>query len=193
MASEDNLASSTDVSALLGRDLTSAEAAQVEALLTQASALFRMASRRSFTAGESLVRLKVNGGEVRLPETPVVNVSAVTDDDGNPVPFTQFQGTLTVPLLSHRFVRVAYTHGSDAVPELVVSTVAGMVARVMSIDPKAKSGVVQHQTTATPYSENDTYASWAIGGQVMLSPADMDVAKNMRPTRLSNTVVLGSS
>lgn len=192
MASETPLASDSDVAALLGRDLTSAEAAQVEALLTQASALFRMTAHRSFTPGASTVRLKVNGGEVRLPETPVVSVDAVVSDDGAPIVFTQFKGMITVPLRSHEFVRVTYTHGPTEIPDLVVATVAAMVARVLSIDPKAKTGVAQHQTAATPYSESDTFATWAIGGQVMLSPSDLDVAKSFRRTRMSNTVVLGS-
>ncbi len=189
MAEYTPLASADDVEALLGRDLTSSEEAQVEALLVQASGLFRKAAGRDFTAGRFTNRLKVNGGEVRLPNSPVIVIHAVTDDAGSGLPYTAYDTTLTVPgLLSHQFVRVDYEAGGD-IPELVALTVAGMVVRLLTVDPLAKSGFTQYQETTGPFSEGGTFAAWAVGGQMMLSPSDTAVAQSFRPPRLPNTVV----
>ncbi len=177
--------------AALGRDLTPQEQSQVASKLAKASELFRNAAGRDFTPGRKTSRLKVNGGEVRLPQTPVTAVHSVTDDDGNPIEWTNlFGATLTVPLLSHRFVRVDYSFGADEVPKLVTETVAEMVARVFDVDKRAKAGLSQYQKTTGPFSEGGTFASWAVGGQVMMSPADQAVAASFRAPRLSNTVVL---
>ena len=191
------LASLADVAAVLGRPLTTEEQAQGDALLAQASALFRAASRRTFTPDRKVVRLKVNGGEVRLPETPVVTVhSVVLDDDDptvvdpSPVAYTRFNDTLNTGLRSHRFVRVDYEFGSSTVPDLVITTVAQIVARMFTVDTRAKAGMTQYQETTGPLSEGGTFAAWAVGGQMMLSPADQAVAASFRPRRLSNTVVL---
>lgn len=190
MAEQTPLATAADVTALLGRDLTSSEAEQVDVLLEQASALFRKAAGRDFTPGRFVNRLKVNGGEVRLPNYPVTIVHSVTDDDGNPINFTMFDTTLTTCLQSHRFVRVDYEGGE--IPGLVVSTVAGMVARLLNIDARAKAGMVQFQTSGGPYSEGGTFAAWAVGGQMMMSPNDLAVAQQLRAPRLPNTTVLGA-
>lgn len=192
MAELPPLASIDDVEALLGHDLTQSEITQAEALLNQASGLFRRTAHRSFTAGEGTFRLKVNGGEVRLPESPVVRVDSVKDDEGNDVTYTLFDATITTSLQSHRFVRVTYAYGATEVPALVVTTVAGMVARVMNVDPRARAGLAQVQETAGPYSAGGTFAGWAVGAQLLLSPADAEVAKMFRATRLSNTIVLGA-
>lgn len=184
------LASPEDVAAALGRALTTSEQLQVDAFLAQASELFRKVAGRTFTPGRKTSRLKVNGGEVRLPETPVTEVHQVTVDDGAIITYTRFDSTLTVPLRSHSFVRVDYSFGTSDIPELVKTTVAAMAARVFNIDPLAKGGLSQFQTTTGPFSDGGTFATWAVGGQVMLSPADAAVAASLRSPRLSNTVVL---
>lgn len=190
MAEYEALASVDDVKAALGRDLTTSEQAQVGPALEKASELFRRAARRDFTAGRKTTRLKVNGGEVRLPQSPVATIHAVTDDDGNPVRWAHpFGATLTVAMRSHQFVRVDYSYGGD-VPKLVRTTVADIVARLFNVDDRAKSGLAQYQKGTGPFTEGGTFASWAVGGQVMLSPADEAVAASFRAPRLANTVVL---
>lgn len=183
------LASSPDVVEALGRALTPSEANQVDAKLAQASELFRKKARRTFTPGRKLVRLKVNGGEVRLPETPVVQIHSVTDDDGAGVDWTRFEGTLTVPLFSHSFVRVDYSFGADTVPELARTTVAAMVARTFDVDKRAKSGLAQFQTSDGPFADGGTFAAWAVGAQVLMAPADIAAAESLRPPKLPGTVV----
>ena len=55
---------------------------------------------------------------------------------------------------------------------------------------RARAGMTQFQKTAGPFQEGGTFAAWAVGGQVLLSPADAAVAQSFRPTRLPSTVVL---
>ena len=177
------LASSTDVVAALGRALTLDEAAKVGAILDKASELFRAppprGSGQQFTPGTSTVRLKVNGGKVYLPQRPANAVSAVFDDDGNPVTFTLDGQWLTVPFISHQFVRVSYSHGGT-VPDLVRLTIADIARKVLSIDKNAASGATQHSETSGPFTDSWTYASWALGGQTMLAPDDVAIADSFR-------------
>jgi len=175
----DQLASDTDVEAALGRALTTEESGKVDAILDKASELFRLRSGQQFTPGTSVVRLKSNGGEVRLTQRPVVSVQAVTDDEGHPVSYTLFGSVLTTSLRSHRFVRVSYTHGGD-VPELVKTTIADVARKVLEIPVEARSGLSQFSKTDGPFSESGTYATWAVGGQTKLAPDDNAIADTFR-------------
>lgn len=181
------LASDVDVEAALGRDLTADETARVGAILDKASELFRRRSGQQFTVGTSEVRLKVNGGRVFLPQRPVTAVTTVTDDDGNPVAYTQFKQWLTVPLISHQFVTVAYEHGGE-VPDVVRLCIAEIARKVLGIDPNAAAGKVQHTETTGPFTDSDTYATWAQGGQTMLAPDDNALADTFR-VRIPNVIV----
>lgn len=174
------LASVEDVKSELGRDLTSDEAARIGSILDKASELFRRRSGQHFTPGESTVRLKVNGGRVYLPQRPVVEVTSVTDDDGSAIEYELDGQWIDTCLGSHRFVRVTYSHGSEEPPDLVRLRIAEIGAKVLNIDPKARRGISQGSTTTGPYSDTDTYAAWAIGGQTMLAPDDDALALSYR-------------
>lgn len=173
------LASISDVEAVLGRTLTAGEATRAGVYLDKASELFRRRSGQQFTPGESTVRLKVNGGKVHLPQRPVTAVASVTDDDGNAVEFDRLGQWLTVPLISHHFVRVQYSHGGE-VPTLVRLTVAEIAAKVLSVSDNARQGITQMSSTQGPFTDSFTYASWAVGGQTMLSPDDAATAESYR-------------
>ncbi|MDI2032992.1 hypothetical protein [Paenarthrobacter nitroguajacolicus] len=185
-----DLANATDVEALLGRDLSDTETRRVEGILAKASALFRLEARQQFTPGESLVRLRVTYGRVYLPERPVVEVHSVTDDAGAAVAYKRFKQWLTVCRGSHAFVTVAYSHGSDTVPELAKSTVADIARKVLSIAPEAVTGVTQMSTTSGPFTDSATYAAWAVGGQTMLSPDDQATARSFRARPPKVTVMV---
>lgn len=176
------LASETDVEAALGRDLTTSETAKVGAILDKASELFRVRSGQQFTAGTSEVRLKVTADWVSLPQRPVVSVESVTVDEvsGAAIVFVLYQSRLTLTNVeAGDMVRVAYTHGGT-VPELVRLTVADIARKILSIDENAIAGLTQHSETNGPFTEQDTYATWAQGGQTMLSPSDNAVADTFR-------------
>lgn len=175
------LAVPSDVAATLGRDLTSTEAALVGPILDKASALFRAESGQTFTVDESTVRLRVTGGRVMLTQRPALTVVTVVDDDGDAVEYTQSGQWLTLTDTPYpAFVTVNYTHGDYDVPDLVRLTVAEVAARVLSIDPEARSGRAQVTETSGPFSQNTSFASWAVGGQTMLSPDDKAIARTFR-------------
>lgn len=181
------LAASSDVVEALGRDLTSSEERRVNAALTKASELFRKEARRTFTPGRRINRLRSQAGEVRLSEIPIVDVHSVTDDDGNPIAFTRFASVLTLRDTTVAFVRVDFSFGENDVPELVRTTVAAVVAGAFDVDKRARAGMTQFQETAGPLNEGGTFAAWAVGGQITLSPSDIDVAQSFRPARLGGT------
>lgn len=195
----------------LGRELSEAETGRAERLLAQASARFRREARQRFTPGESVVRLRVDGGRyVYLPESPVVDVLSVTGEDGRALAWRRLSptgqeieltlggefvirpGVVVEPpggITRPRFVVVNYTHGGE-VPEVVAAAVAGAVARVLNADPEAVAGATQvtDSDTRGPFSRSKQrqFAAWAVGGQVLLSPDDLALARSFRkrPPRL---------
>lgn len=182
------LASLSDVTAALGRDLTHEESLRVGAILDKASELFRRRSGQQFTPGESVDRVKITANWVELVQRPVNEILLVEDDDENAVAFERFESKLFLTgRCAGRFVRVAYTHGGD-VPDLVRLTVADIARKVLLIDPKAVSGVTQRGETTGPFSEQYTYATWAQGGQTMLAPDDATIAASFRVKRYGSIV-----
>lgn len=173
------LASKEDVEAALGRDLTSEEDARVGAILDKLSELFRRESGQQFTPGTSTVRLKVNGGRVYLPQRPVTEVTSVKDDAGADVAHDRHDQWLTVPMVSHEFVTVTYSHGGT-VPDVVRTSVADAARQVLMIAPAAVGGVTQRGTTTGPFSGQESYATWAQGGSARLSPDDVALARSFR-------------
>jgi len=182
------LATIIDVEARLGRTLTIAESSKATAYLRDASALFIQRAVQKFEQGESVVRLFPKDGVVRLVQRPVIVVSEVKDLDGNIIDFT-FDGHQSIyDLGSYTPVTVSYEHGSASIPDDVVAVVAGMVARTLSINPDAASGV--QQQSVGPFSQS--YAAWAVGGQVMMSPVEAKVADSYRGLTFKSTSTMGN-
>jgi len=182
------LATITDIEARLGRPLTVVETSKATAFLTDASALFIQRAVQKFEQGESVVRLFPRDGVVRLMQRPVIEVTEVKDLDGNEIYYT-FDGHQSLyDLGSYTPVTVSYEHGSTTIPDDVIAVVAGMVARTLSINPDAASGV--QQQTVGPFSQ--TYATWAVGGQVMMSPVEAKVADSYRGLNFTSTSTMGN-
>lgn len=182
------LATIADVEARLGRTLTADEAVKASAWLNDASALFVQRAMQEFEVGESRVRVFTNNGIVRLIQRPVIAIVDVKDINGNSVDYTWdgFQSLYDLGTVGP--LEVTYEHGSDIIPEAVVAVVAGMVARTLSIAGDAVAGVTQQ--SVGPFSQS--YASWAVGGQIMLSPAEMAVADSYRTKIMGNASLLGN-
>lgn len=164
--------------------LTSAQEERATGILAKASGLFRRSARRVFTAGETTVRLKVNGGEVYLEQIPATAVSEVLADDGTDIDHELTGQRLTLtrngcPLASHEFVTVTYTH-DELVPDEVRETIAEIAAKVLRIPAAAAAGLASQTRSAGPFSESNTYAGWAIGGATSLSPEDRALAESYR-------------
>lgn len=182
------LATIADVEARLGRALTASELPKAQAWLEDASALFVQRATQQFEVGESRVRLFPRDGVVRLVQRPVIDVVSVKDIDGVEIDFT-FDGHQSIyDLGSYSPVIVEYEHGSAEIPADVVATVAGMVVRTLQIAPDAVSGVTQQ--SVGPFSQS--YAAWAVGGQVMMSPAEEKVANAYREKTFRSASTLGN-
>ena len=177
------LATLEQVAQGLGRELTDAETRRAQFLLDQLSAKFVREARTSFTVEDHVHRVKVNGSHVRPPRGPIVSVSGVVDDDGAPVPWRLGHDFIAVGLPSDRFVVVTYRAGYTEVPPVVAGQIADSVGRALRIDPRAAAAQTQASTTAGPFTESASFAGWAIGGQAMLSPDDIALARSYRPHR----------
>jgi len=174
------LAADTDVEAVIGRALTSAEDLKVGAILDKASALFRDVSGQEFTAGTATVRLKSEGGRIWLPQHLVTSVTAVVDDDAVALTYTTSGNwVLVAGFRSHEFATISYGFGGT-VPDLVRLTVAEIAMKVLQVDANAAAGVTQHSETIGSMSESNSYATWALGAQTSMSPEDKAVARSYR-------------
>lgn len=183
------LATIADVEARLGRELTVDETAKATAWLDDASALFVNRSQQQFEIGSSMVRLFPKDGVVRLLQRPVISVVSVVDADGTAVSYSFDDQQTLYRVATTGPVVVTYQHGSATIPDAVVAVVAGMVARTLSIAPDAAAGVTKQ--TVGPFSHE--YAAWAVGSQVMLSPAEQAVADSYRQNQIGTASLLGNS
>lgn len=174
------LATKDDVVKALGRGLTTSEAEQVDGHLMKVSELFRLEAHQQLTSGRSTNRLRVTAGAVTLPQRPVKAVLSVDGSLGSD--YTLFGQRLEVPAQTGTFVQVTYDHGYEEIPELVVLTVAGVVAQLFEADPRARAGVTQRGETRGPFSVQETYAAWAQGAAPRLAPDDRAVAQSFRVT-----------
>lgn len=159
------LATPDDLEARLGRNLTPDELARVEALLADASALVRSYTGRDFSRHNDVtVTLRGPGGEVRLPQTPVIDVSAVVAVgsfglDDMPLVDWGFDGIDLLRIGTNACVinmpadwwdlaedgwpdtfRVTYSYGQETVPADVVAVVAAMALRTLTA-PTMQGGI----------------------------------------------------
>lgn len=80
------LATPDDIVDRLGRNLNQVEAARIDALLRDGSAMIRRYCRQDFVFEEGATEVYVaDAGEIRLANRPVWSVSSVTWQSGNPV------------------------------------------------------------------------------------------------------------
>ena len=182
------LATIADVEARLGRSLTAGETSKATAWLTDASAMFVQRAIQKFEVGDSRVRLFPRDNVVRLVQRPVLQIIEVTDLEGVEIDYTWDGHQSLYDLGDLRGITVEYEHGSATIPDDVVAVVAGMVARTLSISPDAAAGV--QQQTVGPFSQS--YANWAVGAQVMMSPAEMKVADYYRGLSFRSTSIIGN-
>ncbi|WP_372344746.1 hypothetical protein [Streptomyces sp. KL116D] len=169
-----SLANTVDLADRLGRPLTGPEEARAIALLDDASALVVGFTGRTFTStNDDVVVLRAQHGEIRLPQTPVINVTSVIAVGAGgapdlPVAGWQWDGIDIVRTstdspainLPERWYdedneaypgtyRVTYSHGTPQVPGDVVAIVARMVLRTLT-SPTMAGGVTGE--TIGPYS-----------------------------------------
>jgi hypothetical protein len=183
-----SLATIADVEARIGRELTSGEEAQANAWLVDASAMFVQRAVQKFEVSESTVRLFPRDGVVRLVQRPVIEITSVTDIDGVELDYTYDGFQSIYELGTYSPVIVSYDHGSDNIPDDVVAVVAGMVVRTLLIPADAAAGI--QQQSVGPFSQS--YAAWAVGRQVLMSPSDIEVANYYREKTFRSASTLGN-
>lgn len=168
------LASQADLEARLGRPLSPAEEARVDALLADASAVVRAYTGQTFAVVEDdIVVLRAIGGSLKLPQRPVTDVTQVRVLGGSgalPDFVTldwQFDGIDTIRVGDGVTVinlpeawwdddgypgtyEVTYSHGYPTVPADVLSVVCGMAARTLTAPTKA-GGVVSETIGSYSY------------------------------------------
>ena len=182
------LATIADVEARLGRSLTAGETSQATAWLSDASAMFVQRAVQKFEVSESTVRLFPRDGVVRLVQRPVIEINSVTDIDGVELDYTYDGFQSIYELGSYSPVIVNYDHGSATIPDDVVAVVAGMVVRTLLIPADAAAGI--QQQSVGPFSQS--YANWAVGRQVLMSPADIEVANYYREKTFRSASTIGN-
>lgn len=194
------LATLDDLEQRLGRDMTDVEAARVDALLADASAMVRAFTGQDFAVVEDdQVTLRGQGGTIRLPQRPVTAVTSVVAIGGDGAPDVTvvdwvWDGIDQIRIGEGSFVinlpavwwdddgypgtyRVTYSHGYETVPADVVAVVCGMVMRTLTA-PTMAGGV--RSETIGPYSYQLDAAG--TGLSVAMSQADRDALKRYRRT-----------
>lgn len=182
------LATIADVEARLGRSLTAGETSQANAWLTDASAMFVQRAVQKFEVSESTVRLFPRDGIVRLVQRPVIEIVSVTDIDGAEIDYTYDGHQSIYELGTYSPVIVNYEHGSATIPDDVVAVVAGMVVRTLLVPDDAAAGI--QQQSVGPFSQS--FAAWAVGRQVLMSPSDIEVANYYRDKTFRSASTFGN-
>jgi hypothetical protein len=182
------LATIADVEARLGRALTGGETSQATAWLVDASAMFVQRAVQKFEVSESTVRLFPRDGIVRLVQRPVIEIVSVTDIDGVEIDYTYDGHQSIYELGTYSPVIVNYDHGSADIPDDVVAVVAGMVVRTLLVPDDAAAGI--QQQSVGPFSQS--FAAWAVGRQVLMSPSDIEVANYYREKTFRSASTFGN-
>lgn len=183
-----------DIEAALGRPLTDSESARATFIANKLSEAFKERARQTFTVKQYTHRLKVDaGGRVVPTRAPLVSVVAVTTDDGQAIPYNVRRGFIQVVAPATEFVVVTYTAGLDRVPTAVRLQLADSVRRILLIPDAAAQGATQMTETTGPFTQTRQYATWAVGGQAILSPDDQALADAYRPRRAGHVWVMGGA
>lgn len=183
-----------DIEAALGRPLTDSESARATFIANKLSEAFKERARQTFTVKQYTHRLKVDaGGRVVPTRAPLVSVVAVTTDDGQAIPYNVRRGFIQVGAPATEFVVVTYTAGLDRAPTAVRLQLADSVRRILLIPDAAAQGASQMTETTGPFTQTRQYATWAVGGQAILSPDDQALADSFRPRRAGHVWVMGGA
>lgn len=183
-----------DIEAALGRPLSDEEKPRALFVADKLSAAFRQRARQTFAVETYVHRLKVDGGGRVFPtRAPLVEVLAVFTDEGAPVTYEKRHGHIYVRAWCSDFVVVTYTAGLTEVPVAVRLQLADSARRIMSIDAAAAHGATQATDTTGPFTQTRQYATWAVGGQALLSPDDQALADTYRPRRAGHVWVMGGA
>lgn len=171
------------VEAALGRALNEDEKVRASHVLETLTELFTQEAGTAYPPRRFRHLVKVDRGRVFLPFTPLVKVHDLRSERGEEVPYTVAHNHLLVNATNRLTLIVEYTAGWDVIPPLAAAQITDAAARVFRLSPVAATGAQTVQQSGGGYSGSVTFANWAVGGQVMLAPADIKVARSFRPRR----------
>lgn len=124
----------TELEAFMGREFTSQEAAQAEALIENVTALIESATGISFEYKEDdEIFIQADGhGIIELNSKPVESVGPVIDLDNNEMTDIEWDGMQAVyNFFPNQVVLLTYTHGYAVVPKDIKAVALGMASRVL--------------------------------------------------------------
>lgn len=187
------LATIQDLTAVMARDLSGTDLPRAQRLLEIASARVRTFTGQTFEYAETTDRLPVRNRKVRLPQRPVIDVSAVTDINDVAISFEWLGGNVVdifTTVLNEweieprrtrlRAVKVTYEHGYEAVPDDVVGIVCDMTAAALDSPPEQVG--VQTETIGP--------ASVSYGSQL---PGGVRLTQSMRDALLPYCAPVGTA
>lgn len=143
--------------------------------LARASARLRRAAGRPISATTSTVRLRVDGGTVRLPGGPITAVSTVVrlaEDGGATLTGWRWDGMEhihDVPLWCGQ-VLVTYTHGFAVIPDELLELVCSVAVRVGAADEASGMEAGIRSESIDDYTV--TYAAEAVESASGLLPGE---------------------
>lgn len=198
----DALATVDDLEAVLGRSLTTPEAARADRLLVAASnRVRRAAGGQKFTAVTGdVVRRRVLERHVWLPQRPVNDVSAVRLPDGTDLTFywaglQEIQVWLLLPTSfveapwpprERDVVDITYDHGYEDIPEEIRDVVVNVVTRALGLDP-LDAGLTEEIIQGYTYKRGTIGAAGPLG----LLPDELAILEPYNARRKVGTLRIG--
>lgn len=182
----------SDIEAALGREFASdTERSRAQHLLDSAVTVFSHEAGIRFGAGQACCFFLVRDGYVRIPQPGVTKIVSVLDLAGSPVPYGFHRDYLQVFQVGADLDWVQVRFDYDFTPPEVVSVrIAELAVRSFSIDKYARAGLTQFSKTDGPFTRSRSYATWASGGQTLLSPEDRRLARSLRVSRPVSPILL---
>jgi len=187
-----NLATPDDIVARLGRNLNQIEAARVDAMLQDGSAIIRRRARNTFMYDASdTITIAASDGIIILPQRPIYKVMSVMARSGNPavpnIPVTWFifdgVDTVTIPeprnsgvinlpefwysvaWYSHSY-DTTYEHGYHEVPADINGLLCSAIISELST-PTMSATLQSESIGAYSYSMRRSYSGGSAGGGAM--------------------------
>jgi len=187
-----SLATPDDIVARLGRNLNQTEAARVDAMLSDGSAIIRRRARNTFMyAASDMLTIAASDGIIILPQRPIYRVISVLARSGNPaipsIPVTWFifdgVDTVTIPEPSHSGIinlpefwysvawyshsyDTTYEHGYHEVPADIKGLLCSAI--ISELSTPTQSATLQSESIgAYSYSMRRSYSGGGAGGGAM--------------------------
>jgi hypothetical protein len=183
-----SLATPDDIVARLGRNMNSSEAARVDAMLQDGSAIIRRFAREDFViVSQDVVKLLADAGVINIPNIPVISIDgllALSGMAGVPnmtvtwyrfdgvsqilVPEPSLSGIINLPAFwyesvwSRQSFQLTYTHGYASTPAEVKGLLCSAIISELST-PTMSATVQSESIGAYSYSMRRSYSRGSAG------------------------------